>query len=109
VEALADLRSVGCDGGCGVVVTGGLVLKHERQQQIAPFHTVARLALHQPLRTPEPSGRAAHLAPDGERHAHPERATSRAECLPGVEVEVIRALQAFQVVGPTEHVGRCPQ
>ena len=31
-EALADLRSVGCDRGCGLVVTGGLVLKHERKQ-----------------------------------------------------------------------------
>ena len=109
MEALADLCGVGCDGGCGVVVTGGLVLKNERQQQIAPLHAVAPLALDQPLRTPEPSGRAAHLAPDGERHALPERAPSRAECLPGVEVEVIRALQALQVVGPTEHVGRRPQ
>ena len=57
----------------------------------------------------EPSRRAAHFAPDGECHAFPERAPSRAECLSGLEVEVIRALQALQVVGPTEHVGRRSQ
>ena len=85
------------------------MLKHERQQQIAPFHAVAPLALDQPLRAAEPSGRAAELSPDGESHAHPERAPSRAERLAGVEVEVIRPLQALQVVAATEHVGRRPQ
>ncbi len=108
-EAPADLRSVGCDGGCGLVVTAGLVLKHERKQQIAPFHAVAPLTLDQPLRAAEPSGRAALLTSCGESHAHPERAPSRAERLAGVEVEVIRTLKAFQVVAATEHVGRRPQ
>ena len=97
-EALPDLGGVGRDVGCRLVLAGGLVLEDDRKQQITPFHAVARLALDQPLRAAEPSGRAARLSSKGEMRARPERATSRAKRLAGVEVGLVGTLEAAQVV-----------
>jgi hypothetical protein len=105
-EALPDLGGGVRSGTCGLVVTTGLVLKHERQQQIALLDALTPLSFDQPPRAAEPACPTAHLSPGGQMHAHPERAVGGTQCFASVEVEVIGTLQAAHVVIAAEHVSR---
>jgi hypothetical protein len=105
-ETLADLSDFGRDSGSGLVVTGTLLLKHERQLQIALLHALTPLAFDQPLRATQPSCPTARLSPGEQMHTHPERAARGTQRLAGIEVDVMGTLQAAHVVIASEHVSR---
>src|SRR5215213_2643515 len=105
-KTLADLGGFGRDSSSGLVVTGSLLLKHERQLQIALLHALTSLAFDQPLRAAQPSCPTAHLSPDGQMHAHPERAARGTQRLASIKVDVIGTLHDAHVVATAEHVSR---
>ena len=106
-EALADLQSGSGRGGRCREVTGGLVLVHDRQHHPATLRTITSVALEHPLRTSEPAGRAAHLAPERQIRADPPCTARGASSLAGVDVDVMGTLQeAHPLVIAPEHVGR---
>ena len=109
-EPLADRRGIGGDRRGGLRLAGGRAPERERQQHVAALGALARLGLQQPLGAAEPTRRAAHRAGEGQRHPDPERAANGAQGLAGVEVRLVRALEAAQEpVLQSDHVRRARQ
>jgi hypothetical protein len=94
-------------GPSGLVVAGGHLLQPDGDQQVSALDAVPLLALEQPLRATEPAACAGHLASEEQVVADPERTPRGARGIAGVRVQVMRALQAAQVVVvAAQHVGR---
>ncbi len=104
-EALADANGLLCGRGCRGEVSGGLVLEHRRQEQVAALGALA-LVLEEPLCAAEPARRRADLAAGGEVQADPHRAADRAKRLPVLEIPLMRALEPRdRLVVAAEHEG----
>ena len=101
--ARADLGRPDGRGAGRLVVTGGELLQHERQQQIPVLDALAPDPLERPPRSGEPPGRPPRLTEGDEPEAQPEGAPRGAHRVPGLEVGAMRPLQGTQagvVEGP---------
>ena len=106
-EALADRGGLRGGGIRGLVVTGCHVPQDGGRQQVALLDALTPLAVDQPLRATEPSGRAGGLAAEQEVETHPAGAPRGGESSAGIQVSVMGSLEEAQVVVfPAEHVCR---
>jgi hypothetical protein len=107
LAALADRGGVGRGRVCSLVVAGGKLLLHDRQQQVALLGALVLLLLQQPLRAPEPARRAADVAAKEETEAEPECAADRVQAFIGIQPRVMGALERPQIlIVATDQVGR---
>jgi hypothetical protein len=105
-EALADLDGADGDGVRDFAITGGELLLHDRQQQVAPLDAVTLLAFEQPLGTGQPSGRAARLSSKEKTQTQPERAAGgSAHAFASIKICVMGAIKRTQIIiVPTDQI-----
>ena len=96
--ALADCGGVGCSSVRDLVVTRGETLLDDRQQQIAPLGTFARITLQQTLGTGKPAGRAAHLAAHEQAKTEPECATDGAKAPASISVRIVGSFERLEII-----------
>jgi len=104
-EALADANGL-CRGlACGGKVARGLVLEHEREEQVAALGALA-LVLEDPLRAAEPAGSRTDAAAACEIQADPDCAARGTPRLSGLQEPLVRTFEpGDRVVVATEHEG----
>ena len=97
-EAFADLGGLGRSRVPGLPVTPGHLLQPGRDQEITTLDAVLLRLVQQALRASEPATRPSRLASEQHVVADPERAAHSTRRIAGIEVRVMRPLQAAHVI-----------